>query len=296
MRLGFVGLGSIGAPIARHLIDAGHALIACDLDPDGAAQRVGAALEFVRTPADVGNRCETVLVCLPTPDAVESVALGAGGLIAGTALRTYADLSTTGPVVARKVASRLAKAGIVALDAPISGGTSGARAGTLTVMGAGDSAAFERCRPVFSTFAANVFHLGTQPGQGHVVKLVNNAIGAANVVVVAEALAFCTRKGIALDEVLNVLNCSTARSYVSQVIAVKNMASRRYDYGHRLELLHKDVRLFLAEADDVQAVTTVARAVECSWQHAVDSGAGHEDMTAILRVLEQAGNPGASPR
>jgi predicted dinucleotide-binding enzyme len=161
--LGFIGLGAMGAPMVRRLLEAGHRVLAHDLNPVALAAAVSRGAEGRDSPAAVAGEAAIVLVSLPTPEVVRQVALGAAGLAEGDVLRIYVDLSTTG---AQAVAACLAPRGVVALDAPVSGGVAGAEAGTLAVMAADDRAAFDRVRPVPEVIGANTVLVGGQPGQG----------------------------------------------------------------------------------------------------------------------------------
>ncbi|SDE52099.1 NAD(P)-dependent oxidoreductase [Belnapia rosea] len=193
--LGFIGLGAMGAPVVRRLLESGHRVLAHDLNPVALAAAVSRGAEGRDSPAAVAGEAAIVLVSLPTPEVVRQVALGLAGLAEGDALRIYVDLSTTGAQAAQAVAAGLAPRGVVALDAPVSGGVAGAEAGTLAVMVAGDRAAFDRVRPVLEVIGANTVLVGGQVGQGQTLKLVNNLLAATTWAAACEAWPWAPRPG-----------------------------------------------------------------------------------------------------
>ncbi|WP_454019884.1 NAD(P)-dependent oxidoreductase [Azospirillum sp. Marseille-Q6669] len=288
MAIGFIGLGAMGAPMVRHLAKAGQDLHVFDTNP--AALDAAAALGTTVCPsaAAVGHAAEAVLVCLPTPDIVRQVVLGPSGVIEGSKVRICVDHSTTGPSAAREIADRLAGCGITALDAPLAGGVSGAQAGTLSVMVSGETWAYEALAPVFRSFGRHVVHVGTGVGQGQALKLINNMIVGANLVAASEAILFGVRFGLSADAILDMLNASTARSFVTESILADRVLDRRFDFGFRLELMRKDLRLCVAEAEAVGAPMPVCALAKQLYELAHAHGGGQDDMTVVVKELERA--------
>lgn len=286
--IGFVGLGAMGAHMARHLLAARLPLHVFDTNPSAVARAVALGAVAHPSAAAVGDAAEAVIVCLPTPDVVRAVVLGETGLIHGKRLRVYVDASTTGPSVAREIAAALAPAQIAALDAPLAGGVAGAEAGTLSVMVSGPSWAWTALRPAFATFGRNVVHVGEEAGQGQTLKLVNNMIVGANLVAAAEAILFGVRAGLAPETILDMLNASTARSFVTEEILGRRILEGRFEFGFRLELMRKDLRLAVAEADAVGAPMLVNALVRQLYELAQAHGDGTDDMTAVVRELERS--------
>src|SRR5215475_440498 len=171
--LGVIGTGRMGGPMAGRLMDAGYSLVIYDTQSEAMQPLLKRGAQQAKSPADVASRAEIVLASLPTPDIVRAVALGEDGVIQGTTVKTFIDLSTTGPRVAAMVAAGLAARGIVAVDAPVSGGVLGAKNGTLAVMASGPRAALDALQPVFTCFG-KPFFVGEAPGLGQTMKLVNN--------------------------------------------------------------------------------------------------------------------------
>ncbi|TCZ66054.1 NAD(P)-dependent oxidoreductase [Roseicella aquatilis] len=284
--LGFVGLGAMGAPMVRRLLGAGHRVLVHDVNMAAVAAAVSKGAEGRTGPAAVASEAEVVLVSLPTPDVVRQVALGPGGLIEGGAMRVYVDLSTTGAQVAQAVADGLAARGVTALDAPVSGGVAGAEAGTLSVMAAGDPAAFERLRPVLEVIGANTVLVGDRVGLGQTLKLVNNLLAATTWAAACEALAMGARAGLDPELMVGVINRSSGRSFATEKFAAGPVLTRRFDFGFRMELMAKDMRLALQEAEALGLVMPTSRAAQMLYGLAMAGGGGKGDVTELARVTE----------
>ena len=284
--LGFVGLGAMGAPMVRRLLAAGNRVLAHDTNPAALSVAVSRGAEARGSAAAVAAEAETVLVSLPTPSAVRAVALGPGGLVEGRAMRVYVDLSTTGARVAREVAEGLAPRGVLALDAPVSGGVAGAEAGTLSVMAAGDPAAFERVRPILEALGSNTVFVGEAVGQGQTLKLVNNLLAATTWAAGCEAMAMGVKAGLDPELMVRVLNASSGRSFPTERFAAGPVLSRRFDFGFRMELMAKDMRLALEEAEALGLVMPTCGAARTLYGLALAQGAPGADVTELVRVTE----------
>lgn len=285
-RIGFVGLGAIGTPLAEALADAGHALVVNDRDDARVAALAERGAEAAPSARDVADRAETVLVSLPTPDTVRDVACGAAGLRHGGAIRTYVDLSTTGPTVASEVASDLREAGIDVVDAPVSGGVAGARARSLAVMAAADEEVFARVEPLLRTFGANVFLVGSEPGQGQVAKLLNNLLSATAMAITSEALAFGRVCGLDPETLLAVFNASSGRNTATSDKFPQHVLGRRFASGFRLELMAKDVELCAAEARARHFPLLLGGLVQQLWTLAASRYETDADHTEFVRLIE----------
>ena len=284
--LGFVGLGAMGAPMVRRLLGAGHRVLVHDVSMVAVAAAVSAGAEGRTSPEAVAAEAAVVLVSLPTPDVVKAVALGAQGLIEGGALAVYIDLSTTGAQVAVQVAEALAARGIVALDAPVSGGVAGAEAGTLAVMAAGDPAAFARVRPVLEAIGSNTVLVGEKVGLGQTLKLVNNLLAATTWAAACEALAMGAKAGLDPELMVDVINKSSGRSFPTERFATGPLLTRRFDFGFRMELMAKDMRLALQEAEALGLVMPTSRAAQMLYGLAMAGGGGKGDVTELARITE----------
>ena len=287
--IGFIGPGAMGLPMVRRLLGAGFAVHAYDVNDIALGAAAAAGAHPLASPAEVASRCEAVLVSLPTPDVVRRVALGDNGLIAGSRVKIYADLSTTGARVAQEVAAGLAAKGIVALDAPVSGGVVGATNGTLAVMASGDAAAFEIVRPALLAIGKNTIRVGDRVGQGQTLKLVNNLMAAANFAVASECLVMGAKAGLDPEVMVDVINKSSGRSFVSEAFVPHPVLQRSFDFGFRMELMNKDMRLALEEAEAVGATMLTTTAAKQLYSFAMSHGAAASDVTSLIKVLEQWG-------
>jgi 3-hydroxyisobutyrate dehydrogenase-like beta-hydroxyacid dehydrogenase len=292
--LGFVGLGAMGARIAARLLDAGERVVVCDARAEAAAPLRDRGAEVADTPRAVADLATTVFVSLPTPAIVRAVALGEDGLAGGGALRTYVDLSTTGPAVAEQIAATLAAHDVVAVDAPVSGGPAGAEAGRLTLMVAGPPPAVERVRGQLEHFAGRIFVVGTQAGQGQSAKVINNLMSACSIAITAEAMVLGARAGLDPATLLDVVHASSGQNNAASDKFPKQVLTREFNHGFRLELMAKDVRLALDEAHRRQVPMLLGATVAELWNLAETQDVG-EDCTAIVRLFEAWGGATVAP-
>jgi len=250
MRLAFLGLGAIGTPMAAHLAHR-STLTVWNRTPERAAQFAGQhGVRAAGTPRDAATGADAIVTCLPTSREVEALLDGADGLLAGLSRGAlFLDCTSGDPATSRRIASRLAERDIAFADAPVSGGTNGAEAGTLTVMVGGDEETFQRARPILSAFGKRIEHIGPV-GTGHAMKAVNNALLAVNILAVGEGLAALVKAGVPGRTALEVLNASSGRSFVSETLVPERVLTGLWPRTFRLALLDKDVgiaRGFLAE-------------------------------------------------
>jgi len=288
-QIGFVGLGAMGAPMVRRLLQAGFAVTVSDLNAAALAAAAASGARTAHTPAELADECDVVMVSLPTPDVVRRVALGPDGLHAGGRAKVYVDLSTTGARVAREVAAGLAPRGIAALDAPVSGGPPGAEAGTLSIMVSGDPAAFQTVRPVLAAMGTNTRLVGTEVGQGQLLKLVNNLMLAANYAVACECLVMGAKAGLDPSVMVDVVNKSSGRSFASEHFVPRPVLQREFAFGFRMELMSKDVRLALEEAEALGTPMFTCVAARHLYNCAIGHGQPDDDVTRLMELLEHWG-------
>ena len=284
--LGFIGLGKMGAPMAGRLLDAGYALTIFDTREAALAPFVARGAKSAGSPAAVAAGVETVLVSLPTPDIVRQVALGHDGIAAGKKVRTFVDLSTTGPRAAQEIAAQLAQKGITAVDSPVSGGVGGAQKGTLAVMASCPRALFESLKPVLEVLG-KVFYLGDKPGLGQSMKLANNLLSATALAITSEAMVMGVKAGLDPRVMLDVINAGSGRNSASQDKFPKAILPRTFDFGFTTELMYKDVKLFLQEAEAMGIPMWVASAVGQLWFLTYSQIGPQKDFTTIVQCIEQ---------
>lgn len=241
MRIGFLGLGAIGRPIAGHLARV-HQVRVWNRTPGRAAAFAGeSGATAVGTPRDASEGAELVFTCLPNSPEVEEVLAGADGVEAGLAPDSVlVDLTSGIPASSRRIAARLSSRGVAFADAPVSGGTAGAEAGTLTIMVGGDASVFARILPVLETFGKRIVHVGPA-GAGHALKAVHNMLIAVNVFALGEGLTTLARAGVAPRTALEVINNANGRSFVSERLVPERVLTGAWPRTFRLALLDKDV-------------------------------------------------------
>ena len=284
MTVGFVGLGRMGGHMCRHLI-AGHDVVVFDVSADAVRTCVEAGATSVASVADVARAADVLFTSLPMPADVETVALGPGGIRAGARPGTvYFDLSTSSPAVSRRVGAALEDAGITMLDAPVSGGPSGAEAGTLGVMVGGPRDAFDAHLPLLETFAGTVVHVGDL-GSGLVAKLVNNLIALASVAAACEGLMLGAAAGIDLRRLDAAIRASTGDSLAYRFLADRAF-SGDYTPAFTMDLAYKDIHLALELADELGVPAPIGGDVHDLMRMAKGLGLGDADPTAVMRVYE----------
>jgi 3-hydroxyisobutyrate dehydrogenase-like beta-hydroxyacid dehydrogenase len=283
--VGFVGVGRMGARMARRLMTAGYPLTIYDTSNAAVQPLVESGAKRAESPAAVASAAEIVFASVPTPPIVESVALGPKGVIEGTRAKIFIDVSTTGATVAKRVAEGLAAKGITAVDAPVSGGITGAEKGTLAVMVSCPQATFEIVKPLLDVLG-KIFFVGTQPGQGQTMKLLNNLLSATAMAITSEAVVMGVKAGLDPSLVVDVFNAGTARNSATQDKIKQHVISRKFSYGFGLALLNKDIRLCMAEADALGVPMIVGSAVRQLLSISTTTEGIDADMTAMTKTVE----------
>jgi 3-hydroxyisobutyrate dehydrogenase-like beta-hydroxyacid dehydrogenase len=284
--LGFIGLGRMGGPMVGRLLDAGHALTVFDTSEQAVEPLVARGATRAGSAAEVASAAEIVLASLPTPDVVQQVALGEGGVAQGTKAKILIDLSTTGPGVASRVAKGLAEHGIQAVDSPVSGGVKGARDGTLAVMVACPKPLLETVEPIVQIFG-KVFYVGDKPGLGQVVKLGNNILSAAAMVASAEALAMGVKAGVDPRVMLAAINAGSGRNSATQDKFPHAVLPGTFDFGFATGLLYKDVRLCVDEAEALGVPMVLGAVVRQMLAVTQAKYGAASDFTSIAKVIEE---------
>lgn len=283
--IGFIGVGRMGGRMARRLLDAGHHLTIFDTSDAAAEPLVALGAQREKSPAAVASVAELVLASLPTPPIVEQVALGANGVAEGTRVKIFIDMSTTGATYAKRVAEGLAAKGITAVDAPVSGGIAGAERGTLAVMVSCSAETCAKVKPALDVIG-KVFHVGTQPGQGQTMKLLNNLLSAAAMAISSEAVVMGVKAGLDPKQMIDVINAGSGRNTATMDKIPRCVIPRSFDFGFAIGLLNKDIRLCLQEADALGVPMPVGSAVRQMLSIATASEGPEADMTELVKPLE----------
>lgn len=284
-RIGFVGIGKMGAPMAGRLIAAGYDVTVHDLDARAVAELVGAGAKAAASAREVADAADVVFASLPSPQILETVALGDNGIAAGNAVKVFIDISTTGPRTAAKIADGLKPRGIAMIDAPVSGGLKGARNGTLAVMTSGPAAVFETVRPILENFG-KLFFMGEVQGAAQTMKLANNLLAAAALAVSSEAVVMGVKAGLDPKVMLDVINASSGRNSATEDKFPKSVLPRTFDFGFATGLSFKDVRLCLEEAEAMGVPMVVGSAVRQMLSVTNQLYGPDSDFTSMVRVVE----------
>jgi 3-hydroxyisobutyrate dehydrogenase-like beta-hydroxyacid dehydrogenase len=280
---GFIGVGRMGARMARRLIDAGYPLTIFDTDAAAVRTLVDAGAHAADSPKAVASAAEIVLVSLPTPPVVEAVAREAAQ---GSRVKIFVDMSTTGATYAKRIAADLAPKGITAMDAPVSGGLAGAANGTLAVMVSGPESAFAVLKPVLEHLG-KIFYVGTQPGQGQTMKLLNNLLSATAMAISSEAVVMGVKAGLDAAQVVDVINAGTGRNSATVDKFPRFVLPRTFNLGFALSLLNKDIRMCLEEAGALGVPMVVGSAVRQLLSISAASEGPDADMTDVAKTVER---------
>lgn len=283
--IGFIGIGKMGAPMAGRLLDAGYAVVAHDLDRKAVEELVARGATIGSSARDVADRSDIVIASLPSPQVLEAVALGEGGILHGSRAGLFIDISTTGPRVAARVAAGLRAKGIVMVDAPVSGGLKGARNGTLAVMISGPKEACEKVLPILKIFG-RIFMMGETPGAAQTMKLANNLLAAAALAVSSEAVVMGVKAGLDPKTMIDVINASSGRNSATEDKFPKSVLPRTFDFGFATGLSFKDVRLCVDEAEAMGVPMVVGSAVRQMLSVTNQLFGPESDFTCMVKTVE----------
>lgn len=287
-RVGFVGLGHMGIPMTRRLIEAGYQVVGFDVAPAARQALASMGGEAAETLTQVAAGADFVILMLPGSPVVEQV-LGPDGLLDALAPETLlVDMSSSEPARTQALAERAAARGTTMIDAPVSGGVRGAEAGTLTIMVGGPDGAFEQVRPLVECFGSRVVHAGPV-GAGHAVKSLNNLMSAAHLLASSEAILAGKAFGLDPAVILDVVNGSSGRSGSTQTKWPDYVLTGSYDAGFSMELMVKDMRIALDLARQTGVPARFGELALELWAQALSSLPAGADHTEIVRWLEQMG-------
>jgi 4-hydroxybutyrate dehydrogenase / sulfolactaldehyde 3-reductase len=287
MIIGFIGLGTMGAPMARNILNKGHRLIVSDVAPAAVASLPAAGATAATTPKEVAAGSEVVITMLPDGPDVERVALGADGIVAGIRPGSvYIDMSTIDPDTTRRIGEAVAAKGAAMIDSPVGKTADHAVAGTLTLMVGGPAEIVARCRPLLDCMGTDFFHCGGL-GAGQTMKLINNLLATAVSEASIEALVTGTKSGLALDTMMSVLRTTMAWNNALAIALPKRPLAGDFSPGFMLKLAHKDCRLALQMADGLGVAAPVGRAAFASLDEAMQRGLADDDVGALLKLREE---------
>jgi len=284
-RVGFIGLGIMGGPMARNLMEAGYELTVQNRSPEKAEELGEAGATVAATPGEAAENSDVIITMLPDSPQVREIVAGEDGVLEGISQGSLLiDMSTISPVVTEELAEAVKQKGASMLDAPVSGGDVGAIEGTLSIMVGGEEADFERAKPLFGAMGKTVTYVGPV-GAGQVTKAANQIVVALTIEAVSEALVLGSAGGVSPEKILEVLSGGLAGNKVMEVKREKFL-SHTFEPGFRSELHHKDLGIALAAGREYGVVLPVTAVVDQMLLSMRRKGWGGEDHSALLRIIE----------
>ena len=288
MEIGFIGLGKMGFPMARRLVEARHQLVVYDTRREAVDELVALGAQAAASPKDVADRTETVMASLPSLQISLEVATGKDGVIEGKRVKRLVDLSTTGSQMAVRIHGLLAKKSIVQIDSPVSGGVGGAEKGTLAVMVSGPRSEFELLKPALEVIG-KVFFISEKPGAGQTMKLANNYLSATAMVATSEAVVMGVKAGLDPAVMIDVINAGSGLNTASRDKFPKvGAAAHASTTASPPRLMVKDVRLCLDEMKSMGLSMEVAEAVGRLWETVIKEMGPDFDFTSAIKPIEKA--------
>jgi len=284
-RIGFVGLGVMGKPMARNLLRAGHEVVAFTRDAGVLAEVVGEGAEQGGGASDVAARSDVIVTMLPNSAVVAEVVLGEGGVLEGARPGSLViDMSTIDPSVSRRLADAGRERGVAVLDAPVSGGDVGAKQGTLSIMVGGEAGDFARAEPVFAALGKTIVHVGPH-GAGQVVKACNQIVVAITYAAVSEALVLGSKAGVDPARILDVLSGGLAANRIMEVRR-RNLLEHDFTPGFKIDLHHKDLTIALDAGGENGVPLPLTATVQQMFRILRANGQGSDDHSALLTLIE----------
>jgi len=286
MEIGFIGLGNMGFPMARRLVEAHHDLVVYDIRAEAVDRLAALGARAASSTKEVADRAETVMASLPSLQASLDVATSVGGVVDGARVKRFVDFSTVGSRVATEIHEALSQRGIATLDCPVSGGVAGAEKGTLAAMVSGPRAEFDALTEVFETIGTPFF-VGDKPGSAQTMKLVNNMLAATALVATCEAVVMGVKSGLDPAVMIDVLNAGSGGTNASRDKFPRSILPRTFDFGFATGLMVKDIRLYLEEARALGVPTEVAEAVGRLWEATIRELGPDSDFTSVIKPIER---------
>jgi len=290
-RIGFIGLGIMGKPMARNLLKAGYSLVVHDLNRSAVEELASEGAQAASSSKEAAGQCDVVITMLPDSPDVEQVVLGPEGVAEGiSAGMLFVDMSTIAPGTARKVYGILKAKGVESLDAPVSGGEVGAKAGALSIMVGGTEAAFQRARPIFEVMGKNIVLIG-EPGAGQVTKACNQIVVGVTIQAVSEALILARKSGVDPAKVREALLGGFAQSRILDLHG-QRIINRTFQPGFRVRLHRKDLAIALQTGREVSLPLMLTSQVAELMNALIARGDGDLDHSGLAHLLEQMGGKG----
>jgi len=284
MKIGLIGVGNIGQHFATRLQTAGYELLVYDKSQQALNRLSDKNIKIITSAQALASEVEIVLLCLPLPKIVADVV---AEVAKGTAIKFVLDLSTTGPSVTHEIAAILKEKKIAFVSAPVSGGTVAAEKGTLAVMAAGPKETFETLEPILKVIGKNIFYLGPDPSLGQTMKIINNTLYATSMLASCEALVYGVKAGLDSKTMLDILNVSSGRSFATLERIPQCVLDRSFPLRFTTELLHKDVKMCIDEAEKLGVPMQINPAARQFLAFALSQGDGDKDNVFPIHHIEE---------
>ncbi len=285
MRIGFLGVGNMGQPMAGKLLDGGHELWVCDVREEAMRPLLERQARRAASPKALAEACDTIVVSVPTLEVFRQTLSGPDGLLAGSALKTLINTCTVGGPFIADVEQACASQGVTVIDAPISGGVVGAKAGTLAVMVSGDPAKVAELTPLFRLWGPTVVVAGEKPGAAQIMKLTNNILFAVALVATSEAMTMATKGGIPAEAMLQVLNNGTGRNFMTMTMFPKVVIPGTFEFGATIDIIMKDVDLAIEQGEALGVPMWVCQAARLVIKHLAFQGHAQEDLSRVAQFI-----------
>ncbi len=287
MEAGYLGVGSMGQPMASKLLDGGHNLTILDTNPAAMQPLLDRQARQATTPKALADSCEIVFVSLPTLNAFRAVVFGDNGLLQGTRMKILVNTCTVGAKFLREVEVAMNAKGVAIVDAPISGGPSGAWAGTLSVMVSGDPAAVAAVRPLLSLWGPTLTIAGDKVGAAQVMKLTNNILFAINLVASSEAFVMGTKGGVDPEALYAAISVGTGNNAALEKVFPRSIFTRDFNFGAALHILMKDVDLALEQGEELGVPMWLCQTARLMYRHAIMADSANADISTMVRFVEK---------
>jgi 3-hydroxyisobutyrate dehydrogenase len=285
-KIGFIGVGFMGKPMSLNLLKAGYRLIAYDINPNTLQELQGKKASIATSCKEVAAESNIIITMLPNSKDVEQAILGEVGVVEGVKPESIVvDMSTIDPSISRKIAEALSKKGVKMLDAPVSGGQMGAKAGTLAIMVGGDEEIYKRCLDIFNAMGKKIYYCGGN-GNGEVVKIANNLLAGINVVASAEALAMGVKAGVDLRVLFDAISASSGQNFAMQFYAAVKAFKGDFEPGFMADLMYKDLGLAMNLAREERIPMIMGALAHQTFSLANAKGLGKKDFTILFKMME----------
>src|SRR5262249_43502016 len=287
MRIGFLGVGNMGQPMAGKLLDGGHELWVTDVREDAMRPLLERQARRAPSPKVLADACDTIVISLPTLEVFRQTLGGPDGLLAGTSLKTLINTCTVGGPFLAEVEEACAAKGVTVIDAPISGSVGGAKAGTLAVMVSGDPAKVAELTPLFRLWGPTVVVAGEKPGAAQIMKLTNNILFAVALIATSEAMTMATRGGIPPEAMLQILNNGTGRNFMTMTLFPRTVLPGTFEFGATIDIIMKDVDLAIEQGEALGVPMWVCQAARLVIKHLAFGGHAQDDLSRVAHLIAQ---------